>query len=206
MNHQHELFNRLTYVQHSQGQPLHQRKMISPNRRTPLAIVSAILLSCLVAGTLDIFTAFFMASLGKHSWHVVLQAIASGLLGAAAFRGEFYGFAGTEMLGLALHYGIMLGIVLVFWQLAPRLTWTSRLPAAAGALFGVVVYIVMNAVVLKLSAISYTPNYKLVPVAMDMFSHVFFVGIPIALILHRWAINPPTGNKSLAGNRIHTPA
>lgn len=78
----------------------------------------------------------------------VLQSVASGLLGRLAFDGGWR----TALLGLVLHFVMMLIIAAIFCALASIMAWTWRQPLLAGAIYGVAVYVVMNLVVVPLSA------------------------------------------------------
>ena len=138
----------------------------------------AIFLGCAVAGTLDIGAACALAALRHMPPAAILQAIASGVLGASAFRGG----AATAALGLGLHFLIMLGIAAVYWAALSRRQPLLQRPLLAGAMFGAAVYLVMNALVLPLSVIPFVPKYSLAIVLRDVAIHIVMVGLPIAFI------------------------
>ena len=98
----------------------------------------------LIAGTLDIFVASAINHVGPG---VILQAIASGLLGKASFHE-----AGTVLLGLGLQWTMSLIIAAIYGLASLRLPALARQPVRFGFLFGVGVFIVMNFVVVPLSA------------------------------------------------------
>jgi hypothetical protein len=141
----------------------------------------AILWGGLIAGTLDIADALiFHGARGVAPWRI-LQAIASGLLGRQAFAGG----AWTATLGLGLHYFIATSAAAVYTLASLRLGVLTRRPFLCGALFGLVVYAVMQFVVLPLSAFRSAPppppgtvNWGLVNL---LLAHIFCVGLPIAL-------------------------
>jgi hypothetical protein len=122
----------------------------------------------------------------------ICQSIATGLLGPASFEG---GHA-TALLGLVLHFCVALGWTLVFLVLLrrwPQLrTWTAQMRGAvlAGLIYGAVVWLLMDGVVLPLSRARVTP-----PTApwfwIQLATHPFVVGLPIALILTRGARSAP---------------
>jgi uncharacterized membrane protein YagU involved in acid resistance len=132
----------------------------------------------LFAGLLDIVAAFVVFGARGAPALRILQAIASGILGAAAFEG---GIA-TAAVGLVLHFGIAVGWSAVFYALRRSLPWISQKPLVSGALFGAAVYFLMNLVVVPLSAVSPRP-FSLDVVILIV--HVLCVGIPIALIQTR---------------------
>ncbi|HEY1333021.1 MAG TPA: hypothetical protein VGF31_02120, partial [Myxococcaceae bacterium] len=117
----------------------------------------------------------------------ILQSIASGLLGREA---SFGGGSATAALGLVLHFVVALGWTLVFWVLLlrwPRLrAWTATAGGTvlAGLVYGAVVWLLMDGVVLPLS------RARATPVTAPWFwiqlaTHPFVVGLPIAVILGR---------------------
>ena len=133
----------------------------------------------LIAGFLDIAAAFLVYGLRGAPPLRILQAIASGLLGAGAFEG---GLA-TAVLGLLLHFVIATGWTAAYYALSRKLTALSRKPVVSGAVYGVAVYFLMNLVVLPLSAV------PLRPFSLDiviLIVHVVCVGIPIALAVSRY--------------------
>jgi hypothetical protein len=141
----------------------------------------ALVLATLVAGTLDLGYALVVSGMRGTAPPVLLQAIATGLLGKASFEGG----AATAVLGAALHYGIMACIVVFYYLLSRRLPLLLQRPCLFGALYGAGVFFVMNYVVVPLSAIGHTFQRPPLLYAGEMFSHVVFVGISTAWILSR---------------------
>jgi hypothetical protein len=141
----------------------------------------AIALSCIIAGTLDISDAFIFYGLRGVSPTRILQGIASGVIGRAAFT------QGTRsaLLGLFFHY-LIATTAATLYILASRHLPLSRHPFLWGGLYGLVVYGVMNYVVLPLSKIGLRPTPPLVPLINGVAALVFFIGIPTALIARRY--------------------
>lgn len=141
----------------------------------------AIALSCLIAGTLDISDALIFYGLRGVAPTRILQGIASGLLGRRAFT------QGTRsvILGLLLHYFIATTVATIY-ILASRKLPLSKHPFLWGSVYGVLVYIVMNYVVLPLSKIGLRPTPPLIPLLNGVAALIFFIGIPIALIARRY--------------------
>jgi hypothetical protein len=141
----------------------------------------AVALCCLIAGTLDISDALIFYGLRGVSPIRLLQNIASGLLGRAAFT------QGTRsaILGLLLHYFIATTVATIY-ILASRRLPLSRHPLLWGALYGVCVYIVMNYVVVPLSKIGPRPTPPLIPLVNGVAALIFCIGIPTALIARRY--------------------
>ena len=143
--------------------------------------LKAIALSCLIAGTLDISDALIFYGLRGVSPVRILQGIAVGLIG----RGAFTMGARSALLGLLLHYFIATTWATIYIFASRRLP-LSRRPFLWGGLYGLVVYIVMNYVVVPLSRIGPRPTPPPVPLINAIAALVFCIGIPIALIARRY--------------------
>jgi hypothetical protein len=109
------------------------------------ATIKAILLGGLVAGTLDIFAA---STIYLASPLIILQAIASGLLGKPAF----FGGMGTEILGLLLQWGMSCIIAAIYMGAVRSVAWARRDWRVTAFLAGIIIYVVMTYVVRPLSA------------------------------------------------------
>ncbi len=143
--------------------------------------IKAIALSCLIAGTLDISDALIFYGLRGVSPIRILQGIASGLLGRAAFTQGMR----SALLGLLLHYFIATTVASIYILTSRKLP-LSRHPLLWGSAYGVVVYIVMNYVVLPFSKIGLRPTPPLIPLINGVAALIFCIGIPIALIARRF--------------------
>jgi hypothetical protein len=108
------------------------------------------------------------------------QSIASGVMGVDAYRG---GLA-TALAGTLLHTAIMGVIVGVYALAATRLPVLARRWFVGGAVYGIAVYVVMNLLVVPLSAA--VVGERSWPVVVNgLFAHVFAVGVPIAWFVAR---------------------
>ncbi len=116
----------------------------------------------------------------------VLQYIASGAFGAAAFRG---GLA-TAFAGLVFHFSISFAAVSAFAALYARSRTVRNHALAVGFAYGAVVWCFMNLVVLPLSAVA---PVALTPLAVihGLIGHAVFVGLPAALAVRRYARPQP---------------
>jgi hypothetical protein len=128
-----------------------------------------------VAGTLDIAMAFLTS---ERSPSQVLRSVASGPFGGAMSDGG----STAALLGLLVHFTIMAVMVVVFVVVSRR--WPGLLARAwlSGAIYGLLLYLVMYWIVLPWRWPSVFPVAEPVEVAMALFAHVVLVGIPIALI------------------------
>ena len=130
----------------------------------------------LVAATLDIaYACVFWAIEADVSPSRILQSVAAGLLGESSFRGG----SGTAALGLLLHYLIALGMALAFYTAARHWTLLRKHWLRAGAVYGLLLYVLMQYVVVPLSRAGGGPQ-DTHWVTLSIAAHVVLVGIPIA--------------------------
>lgn len=152
----------------------------SPPSRGPLVI----LIGGLVAGALDLTAAFITSWLRAGVGPVrVMQSVASGLLGATAFSGG----AKTAALGAVLHFFIATVWTAVFYFASRRLRFLLDRPVVSGLLYGVVVYLFMNFVVIPLSAVPRRGPPPLSGRIIGLLVIIFCIGLPIALIVRRFS-------------------
>jgi uncharacterized membrane protein YagU involved in acid resistance len=144
-------------------------------RRNPA--VFAILVGGGIAGTLDILYAIIFSSFRGVAAETIMQSVASGVLGKAAYEGG----TGTAALGLVLHFAMALLIAAIFWFASRRLAFMTRNAVASGFAYGICVYLVMNFVVIPLSAFPTQMTYTPVRVAINLVAHMILFGLPIAL-------------------------
>jgi len=136
----------------------------------------ALLWGTLIVGTADILDAFVFFGLRGARPIRILQSIASGLLGRAAFSGGL----GTALLGAVLHFFIAFLIVATFFVASRYISILRRAPVWSGLMYGVVVYLVMNFVVIPWSRIGPRSGRATVTVVSELLVHMFLIGVPIA--------------------------
>lgn len=107
--------------------------------------LKAIAFGGFVAGTIDIGAAALINWLNPV---IILHAIASGVLGKASF----YDGTRSALLGLFLQWGMSLLIAAIYVTAARRLRWLNANWLRGGLVYGVVIFIVMNYLVVPLSA------------------------------------------------------
>lgn len=136
-----------------------------------------------VAGALDIaYACVYWAVKADVPALRILQSVAAGLLGRASYQGG----VPTAALGLVLHFLIALTLSLAYVLAARRAGTLIERPWLWGPVYGLLVYIVMNHVVVPLSAAprSSAPTDGLW-VGLSILVHMGFVGVPIALFARR---------------------
>ena len=144
---------------------------------------SFVLAGGLLAGTLDIvYACVFWALRADVPVRRILQSVAAGLLGKASFEGG----AGTAALGLVLHLLIAVTMSLVYFLIARRWPLLWQRPWLCGAVYGALLYVVMNYVVVPLSAAASRGGPKdPLWIALSIAVHVLLIGIPIAVFARR---------------------
>ena len=143
--------------------------------------VPAIFFAGLACGVLDITAAFVTWALQGVGPGRILRGIASALIGPEAFQGG----TATAALGLALHFLIAFSAAAVFFLASRQISFMTQRPILAGALYGVCVYVVMYWIVMPLSKVH--PNHALKPSIIAIVTHMFCVGLPIAVVVHRFS-------------------
>jgi hypothetical protein len=170
-----------------------------------MRILWAVLLGGLAAGMLDIVYAFIVygpLSYGL-SPQAVLQSVAAGWIGRVAASA---GGVNTMLLGAGTHLMIAAGMAAVFVLTATRVRALTVRPVLWGVLYGLVLYVAMNYVIVPLSAAAtghfpvdaaeacerlrtafselrprYDANHPWI-IPGTIFTHTVLVGVPIALI------------------------
>lgn len=135
----------------------------------------------LLAAVLDILNPIIVWGLKGVPAERILQSVASGLLGKAAYAGGW----STAALGLAAHTLIMLGAACAYYVASRRIPVMNRWPWIAGPAFGLGFYGFMNYLVVPLSRAGMEPPAGLFPVANQLFCHLVLVGLTFSLIISR---------------------
>lgn len=108
-----------------------------------------VLVGGLTAGTFDLLYAIIVQyTRRQRSPEWTLQSVATGWLGKDAWDGG----AGAALLGLVSHYGTALGAATLFYLVAKRVAFLRERAVFSGMVFGIGVFLVMNYVVVPLSA------------------------------------------------------
>ena len=145
-------------------------------RVTRLNMSRAILYGTLTVGTLDALDAVVFFGFRGATPIRIFQSIAAGLLGRASFSGGMP----TAALGVVLHFFIAFLIVSTYVLASRRIEVLTRAPIACGLVYGVVAYLVMNLVIVPLSAAGRAPFSW--PVTINgVLIHMLGVGLPASL-------------------------
>ena len=143
--------------------------------------ISAIAIAGLIAGILDITSAFVIAELKGMGSIRLLQGIASGLLGSQSFEG---GMA-TAGLGLAIHFLIAFTAASVFYVGSRQFSFLTRHAVTSGLLYGIAVYVFMYWLVVSLAFVN--ARHSISRDVTAVIVHMVLIGLPIALVVRRFS-------------------
>jgi len=136
----------------------------------------------LICGVLDITAAFITWTARGIRPYRLLQAIASGLLGAKAFSGGWW----TVALGAVCHFLIAFSASTVFFMASRKLVFMTHRAILSGVLYGIAVYVVMYWIVMPLSHLHRLP-FSLSATLIAIVTHMLCVGLPISLLARRYS-------------------
>lgn len=145
--------------------------------------VRAVATGALIAGTLDAIFAVVAYVFVLHAFSIigVLQYIASGLLGMAAFSGGLP----TAALGVAIHFFLAFAFAALYYAFSRRI-FAARMHAVPfGIAYGVAIWLFMDLIVLPLTG---TPKSAFNGALFTGFllDHALFIGLPIALCVKHY--------------------
>jgi hypothetical protein len=138
-------------------------------------LLRPILVGGALAGTFDLISAFITFGLGNP------RIIAGGLLGKQAWQGG----AGTWTLGVILHYFIAFSAAAIYCLSSRRLPFLKDHWLVCGLFYGIAVFLVMNLVVLPLSAYHYMGPYQYRGLLQGVLVHMLIIGLPISFSLRK---------------------
>lgn len=137
----------------------------------------AILAGGLLAGSLDLGSAFITYGAG------VPRAIAGGLLGPAALHGS----SGVYVLGILLQFFIATSAAAVYYLASRKLAFLKDHPLVCGPFYGIAVFLVMNLIVLPLSALHFRGPFQLAGLIQGLVVHMILIGLPISFSIRQFA-------------------
>ena len=136
-----------------------------------------VLQTCLLTGTLDALAALLISY--KIPPAVIFKFIASGWFGRQAMSG------GTSMIlwGLVFHYLIAAFFTATLFWLYPRIVNVLKNKYMIGILYGLVIWIIMNYIVLPITNIPKSNSHlELISLLKGIAALIICVGLPVALI------------------------
>jgi hypothetical protein len=148
---------------------------VLPARR-PNALL-AIFVGGLIAGGFDLGSAFL--TFGAR----VPRAIAGGLLGRSAFQGGL----GVYVLGIFLHFLIAISAAAIYYAASRKLVFLREHALVCGLFYGIAIFLVMNLVVLPLSALHARGPYQLAGLIQGLLVHMLLIGLPISFSVRQFS-------------------
>lgn len=139
------------------------------------SLLIPILVGGFVAGSLDATSAFL-----TYGWGMP-RGIAAGLLGKEALHGGL----GIWILGLFLHYFIAYLAATIYGLASLKLEFLKPHYLVCGTFYGIAVFLVMNLIVLPLSARHAVGPYQLHSLIQGLLVHMYLIGVPIAFCLYK---------------------
>jgi hypothetical protein len=143
-------------------------------------MLKPIVIATLIAGTLDILSAFVFAGMAGMTVIGVLRFVASGPFGDAPTA-----TMGWAAVGLLVHFAIMACMVTAYMMVAPRFPMLLQHPILAGFAYGILLWLIMYWIVMP-TRFGIPYPHTLRGIAEALFSHCVLVGIPIALVATRY--------------------
>jgi len=140
-----------------------------------------IALAGLIAGILDITSAFVIAEIKGTGSSRMLQGIASGLLGQRSFEGGMT----TAGLGLAIHFLIAFTAAAVFYAASRKFSSLTQHAVVSGLLYGIAIYIFMYWIVVPL--VFPNARHSISRDVTAVIIHIVLIGLPIALVVRRFS-------------------
>jgi len=143
-------------------------------------LLKPILIGGFAAGLFDHISA--MLTFG---WRVS-QAVASGILGKSAFQPGAFAFAWT--LGLACHFFIAFSAAAIYCVASRKLRFLKDHWFVCGLFYGIAVFLVMNLIVLPLSAVPFPVGpFTVRGLRQGILAHMILIGLPISFSLRQFS-------------------
>ena len=136
----------------------------------------------LLVGTLDGIAAIIMFLIrGGKDPGKIFQYIASAAIGKESFSGGW----STILLGVLFHYFIACAFTFIFFFVYPRLKFFYKSPVLSGLLYGIIIWLIMNLVVIPMSRLPQSPinPSQAIPGIIIL---MLVVGLPLALVARKY--------------------
>jgi hypothetical protein len=142
-----------------------------------------ILQAGLIAGTLDILSAFiyYYIKSGKTNFLVIFKFIASAIFGKAAGEGG----TGMILAGFILHYAIAFAFTIFFFWLYPKMNVMSKNRFVTAIVYGLFVWSVMNLIVVPLSNTVHR-QFKIEGALINMGILIICIGLPLSFMANAY--------------------
>jgi uncharacterized membrane protein YagU involved in acid resistance len=146
--------------------------------------IKAVLLTTLLAGTLDIIAAHVHWTINAGNFPTkMFYGIASGAVGREA---AFSGGIGMLLLGVFIHYFIAFSFTLLFFLVYPVISKLSPNKYINALLYGLFVWLVMNFLVLPLTRLPQGPFVFTLNKAIGLAVLMVVFALPISIMADRY--------------------
>ena len=140
---------------------------------------SVIIKAGLLAGILDISAAFIQYAIVTSKNPLgVLNFIASGVFGKSAFAGG----PAMALWGFVFHMTIAMGFAVLFFVLCLKINWCYKNKWAAALLYGIVVWLIMNMIVVPQSKAPHIP-FRPAKALLAAAILIVCIGAPLSLVI-----------------------
>jgi uncharacterized membrane protein YagU involved in acid resistance len=146
--------------------------------------VQVVLLAAMASGLLDLIAATTLSASRGVPPKRMLQTIASAQMGPKAFETGTHGAA----LGLVFHFFIALTASGMYYVATRYLTIIGNHQIISGLAYGILIHLVMTFIVLPMSTLR--RPFSTVFFLLQLVIHMFFVGLPIALVVKHFSPLP----------------
>ncbi|MEO8712319.1 MAG: hypothetical protein ABI405_09365 [Parafilimonas sp.] len=142
-----------------------------------------ILLIGIIAGTLDILTAFIIYSQILHLATPIqmLSNIARAAVSKSLIENEKI----LALIGLLFHYIIAYCFATFYFLIYPRIKFLRKNSIVSGLLYGIFVWAVMNLIVQPLTGSKIGP-FTFIPLLRTVIILIVCIGLPIAILTARY--------------------
>jgi len=165
------------------GETMSSTTSIQTSAASPqLSGLGLVLAGGLVGGALDLAFAFLYYGPSGATPLLILQFIASGVLG----QGSFQMGLESAALGAFFHFFISLCAAAIYYFASLRFAFLTRRMLISAIVFGILVFLTMRLAVLPLSAVK-SGHMKISSIIGELCSHMFLFAIPIAYAARRAA-------------------
>lgn len=141
-----------------------------------------VFLAALLVGSLDIIAALvnFYSKTGRDPV-IVLKYIARAVVGKEAYSGG----NAMAVLGLLLHFLVAFIWTFFFFFIYPKLKLSSVNRILVGIVYGILIWIIMNYVILPMTKVPGGP-FSLKQAAVDTLILIGAIGLPLSFIAHKY--------------------
>lgn len=152
------------------------------NESGTLSKTATIVKAGLIAGTLDILSAFFYYYIKTQKNPVnILKYITTQVFGKTFFTNE----SAKAAMGLLIHYVIAFIWTIIFFIIYPHIKFFFKSRILTGLVYGIIIWVIMNLVIVPLGTLPKAP-FNLSSAIINMLILIIAVGTPISIIVSKY--------------------